>query len=67
MRHYNFAPRNELEAQLEEAAELLARLCDRFACAACHSSSHVAAKGHACACGYSDVIAFLRKVHINGD
>lgn len=55
------APRAELEVQLEEATELLARLSDRFACAACHSSSHVAVKGNACACGYSDVIAFLRK------
>ena len=59
--------KDKAEAQLEEATELLARLADRFACAACHSSSHVAAKGHACACGYSDVIAFLRKAHINGD
>jgi hypothetical protein len=59
--------KDKAEAQLEEATELLARLADRFACAACHSSSHVAAKGHACACGYSDVIAFLRKAHTNGD
>lgn len=56
----------ELEAQLEEATELLARLSDRFACAACLFSSHVAVKGSACACGYSDVITFLRKTH-NGD
>ena len=60
-------PRAELEAQLEKATELLARLSDRFACAACHASSHVAVKGNACACGYSDVITFLRKARTDGD